>query len=298
MIGTTLSHYRIDAELGRGGMGIVYRAHDTKLNREVALKVLPSAALATEEDRARFYREAQAAAQLHHPNIATIFEIDEAVPSDAPHGTQPSPFIAMEFIEGKTLYDHIQKAPLKISEAVRVASEIAQALKMAHSKDIVHRDIKSANIMLDGEGRAKVLDFGLAKTSQSTQLTRMGSTLGTIAYMSPEQARAEEVDHHTDIWALGVVLYEMVTGRHPFAGDYEQAVVYSILNEDPEPLTAIRTGVPMGLEWIVTKLLAKKASDRYQNASDLQVDLRTVDLSTVSMSRVSTIAEVPAMTLT
>ncbi len=206
MIGTTLSHYRIDAELGRGGMGIVYRAHDTKLNREVALKVLPSAALATEDDRARLYREAQAAAQLHHPNIATIFEIDEAVPSDAPHGTQPSPFIAMEFVEGETLYDHIQKAPLKISEAVRVATEIAQALKMAHSKDIVHRDIKSANIMLDGEGRAKVLDFGLAKTSQSTQLTRLGSTLGTIAYMSPEQARAEEVDHHADIWALGVVL--------------------------------------------------------------------------------------------
>ncbi len=289
MIGSTLSHYRIDAELGRGGMGIVYRAQDTKLNREVALKILPSAALATEDDRARFYREAQAAAQLHHPNIATIFEIDEAVPSDAPHGTQPSPFIAMEFIEGETLDDHIKKGPMKLEEAIRIASEIGGALEEAHEKDIVHRDVKSANVMLTSKGVAKVLDFGLAKTAQSTKLTRMGSTLGTVAYMSPEQARGEEVDSRTDIWALGVVLYEMCSGRNPFGGDYEQAVVYGILNEDPPPLTGIRTGFPMGLEWIIGKCLAKNAADRYQRAEDLLVDLRTVDLSpTGGMSRVST----------
>jgi len=288
MIGSTLSHYRIDAELGRGGMGIVYRAQDTKLNREVAVKVLPSAALATEDDRARFYREAQAAAQLHHPNIATIFEIDEAVPSDAPHGTQPSPFIAMEFIEGDTLDARIKQGPMKLEEALRIASQIAGALEAAHEKEIVHRDVKSANVMLTKKGVAKVLDFGLAKTSQSTKLTRMGSTVGTVAYMSPEQARGEEVDRRTDVWALGVVLYEMCSGQNPFGGDYEQAVVYSILNEDPPPLTGIRTGFPMGLEWIIGKCLAKRADDRYQRVEDLLVDLRTVDVTQTSgMSRIS-----------
>lgn len=230
MIGTTLSHCLIEAELGRGGMGIVYRGKDTKLDRTVAIKVLPSAALATEDDRARFYREAKSAAALNHPNIAAVYQIDEAVPSDAPHGTQPSPFIAMEFIEGETLEARIKKGPLKLAEAVELAKQIADGLKAAHAKDIVHRDIKAANVMLDGDGRAKILDFGLALTSQSTKLTRMGSTLGTVAYMSPEQARGEEVDARTDLWALGVVLYEMIAGVNPFGGDYEQAVVYNILN--------------------------------------------------------------------
>ncbi|NQV73023.1 protein kinase [bacterium] len=296
MIGTTLSHYSIEAELGRGGMGIVYKARDTKLNREVALKVLPSAALATDDDRARFYREAQAAAQLHHPNIATIFEIDEAVPSDAPHGTQPSPFIVMEYIEGETLDARIRKGPMKLSEAVRIALEMASALDLAHSKNIVHRDVKSANVMLTAKDSAKVLDFGLAKTAQSTQLTRMGSTLGTVAYMSPEQARGEEVDHRTDLWALGVVLYEMIAGRGPFGGDYEQAVVYSILNSDLEPLTALRSGVPMELERITFKLLAKEAGRRYQTAADLIADLSGVDTTSASHSsiRTSTIAPVAA----
>ncbi len=294
MIGSTLSHYKITAELGRGGMGIVYRAQDTKLNREVALKLLPSSALATEEDRARFYREAQAAAQLHHTNIATVFEIDEAVPSDAPHGTLPSPFIVMEYIEGETLDARIKKGPLKLKEAVRLASEIAEALKLAHSKDIVHRDIKSANVMLTGDMSAKVLDFGLAKTAQSTQLTRMGSTLGTIAYMSPEQARGEEVDGRADLWALGITLYEMVSGLNPFGGEYEQAVVYSILNNEPEPLSGRRTGVPLELERIVNKLLAKDAERRYQSAAGLISDLKGIEfadsktnLSSTSLNPVS-----------
>jgi serine/threonine-protein kinase len=272
-------------------MGIVYKATDTKLNRDVAIKVLPPAALASEDDRARFYREAQAAAQLHHAHIATIFEIDEAVPSDAPHGTTASPFIVMECIQGETLEERINKGPMKLEDVVRIASEIAEALEMAHSKDIVHRDIKSANVMLTGRGAAKVLDFGLAKTAQSTMLTKMGSTLGTIAYMSPEQARGEEVDWRTDLWALGAVLYEMVAGRVAFGGDYEQAVVYNILNEAPDPLTSVRTGVPMGLEWIANKCLAKKASDRYQSAADLIVDLRNVD--TTATSRMSS----PGMSL-
>ena len=282
MIGSTLSHYKITAELGRGGMGIVYRAEDTKLDRVVAIKVLPSAALASKDDRERFYREAKAAAALNHPHIAQVYEIDEAAPSDAPHGTEPSPFIAMEFIDGRPLDEELKQTPLKLNKAVKLAIQIAQALEAAHDKDIVHRDIKSANVMFTAKGDAKVLDFGLAKTSHSTMLTRMGSTLGTVAYMSPEQARGEEVDHRTDLWALGVVIYEMVTGRNPFGGDYEQAVVYSILNEAPEPLTAVRTGVPMQLEWIVDKCMTKSADARYQSAKDLIVDLKKVDIASGS----------------
>ena len=285
MIGTTLSHYEITAELGRGGMGIVYKARDTKLDREVAIKVLPSAALASADDRERFYREAKSAAALNHPNIAQVYQIDEAVPSDAPHGTQPSPFIAMEYIAGGTLQDKIKEAPLKLSDAVKIASQVAEALKAAHAKNIVHRDIKSANVMITEDGIAKVLDFGLAKTNQSTMLTRMGSTLGTVAYMSPEQARGQEVDGRTDLYSLGTMLYEMVAGRLPFAGEYEQAVVYSILNEPPEPLTSLRTGVPMDLERLVNKLLAKDAEYRYQSAAGLLSDLKSLDLSGSGHSR-------------
>ncbi len=305
MIGSTLSHYKITAELGRGGMGIVYRATDTKLNRDVALKILPAAALASEEDRARFFREAQAAAQLHHPNIATVFEIDEAIPQDADGNPMaesdgPRPFIAIEFLQGESLQEMIQKGPMKLDEAVRICAQIAAALKAAHAKNIVHRDIKGANVMLTTEGVAKVLDFGLAKTNQSTQLTRMGSTLGTIAYMSPEQAKGQDVDGRSDLYSLGTVFYEMIAGRLPFTADYEQAVVYSILNEDPEPLTGVRTGVPMGLEWIVNKLLSKEPGHRYQTAADLIADLETVDLSGEGLSRrsmpaVSTIGSAPAM---
>jgi len=292
MIGSTLSHYRIVAELGRGGMGIVYKAEDTKLDRTVALKILPASALTSEDDRARFYREAKAAAQLNHPHIAAIHEIDEAVPEGG-SSEEPRPFIAMEYIDGVSLEDKAKEAPMSLEETVRLASQIALALEAAHEKNIVHRDIKSANVMLTEKGVAKVLDFGLAKTAHSTMLTRMGSTLGTAAYMSPEQARGLDVDHRTDLWALGVVLYELVAGRLPFGGDYEQAVTYSILNEDPQPLTAIRTGVPMGLEWIVSKLLAKNTDERYQSAKDLVVDLKTVDLSQAGMSRNTSVASMP-----
>jgi len=289
MIGTTLSHYDITAELGRGGMGIVYRATDTKLNREVALKILPAAALSSQDDRARFFREAQSAAQLHHPNIATVFEIDEAVPEGG-DVAEPRPFIAMELIEGESLAEAIKSGPFALEEALRIAGEIAEALQLAHEKEIVHRDIKAANVMLTTKRHAKVLDFGLAKTNHSTMLTRMGSTLGTVAYMSPEQARGEEVDHRADVWALGCVLYEMIVGQHPFGGDYEQAVVYSILNEAPQPLTAMRTGVPMSLDWIIGKCLAKSADERYQSMSELLVDLRNVDLASAGYSRVSTVS--------
>jgi len=289
MVGKTLSHYVIEAELGRGGMGIVYKARDTKLDRTVALKLLPAAALASDDDRTRFYREAKAAAQLHHPNIASIFEIDEAVAVGSAED-DVRPFIAMEFIDGEPLENRIKKGPIPIDEAVRIASEIAEGLKEAHEKSIVHRDIKSANVMLDKNSRAKILDFGLAKTTQSTMLTRMGSTIGTISYMSPEQARGQEVDHRTDLWALGTVLYEMVAGRLPFGGDYEQAIVYSIMNEDPEPLTSLRTGVPMDLEWITGELLGKDAANRYNSADDVLIDLKNIKARPSSLSHSSVIA--------
>ena len=263
-------------------MGIVYQAQDTKLDRTVAIKVLPPGALTTDDDRARFYREAKAAAALNHPNIAQIYEIDEE---------GGSPFIAMEFIDGRMLSEEIKSGPLKLEEVLRIALQIASALSAAHAKDIVHRDIKSANIMLASDGTVKVLDFGLAKTQQSTQLTRMGSTLGTVAYMSPEQARGDEVDGRTDLYSLGTVLYEMVAGRLPFSGEYEQAVVYGILNEMPEPLTAVRTGVPMELERIVFKALSKDKDIRYQTASGIIADLKGLQTGASGVSRRS----MPAM---
>ncbi len=286
MVGKTLSHYKILEELGRGGMGIVYKAEDIKLHRTVAIKVLPSSALAVEDDRKRFYREARAAAALNHPNIATVYEIDEAQPADFDGVLMPGigesvPFIAMEYVDGDTIAESIKNGPLKQKDALRIASQIAEALQAAHEKNVVHRDIKSANVMLTGtgNGNVKVLDFGLAKTAESTRLTQLNSTLGTVAYMSPEQARAEDVDGRTDLWALGIVLYEMISGHLPFEGEYEQAVIYSILNADPEHLTAVRSGVARELESIVEKLLRKSASQRYQSAAEVIADLTHVDLN-------------------
>jgi serine/threonine protein kinase len=283
MIGKSIHHYNIIEKLGEGGMGIVYKAKDTKLNRQVAIKVLPPHLLTSEEDRTRFNREAKAAAALHHPHIATVFEINEK---------DGKPFIVMEYVEGHTLDFHIKKGPFKIQDAISIAMQIAEGLKVAHVKDIVHRDIKSSNVLLGPDNQAKVLDFGLAKTSMSTKLTQMGSTIGTIAYMSPEQVKGEEVDHRTDLWSLGILIYEMISGRLPYKAEYDQAIIYSIQNEEPEPLTSLRTGVPMSLEWIVTKLMAKAADERYQNANDLIIDLQAIDLKASGMTRVSKTATV------
>ncbi len=239
MIGQTVSHYQITDRLGQGGMGVVYKAQDTKLDRSVALKFLSTSALPTDDDKARFHREAKAAAKLNHPHIATVYEIDETDDGQA--------FIAMEYVEGETLAEKIKHGPLKLQEAITIATQVAEGLQAAHERGVVHRDIKSSNVMLTAKGQVKIMDFGLAKTEAATMLTKEGTALGTVAYMSPEQARGEAVDHRTDLWSLGVVLYEMTSGRLPFAGDYEQSIIYSILNEDPEALTGLRTGVPMAL---------------------------------------------------
>ncbi len=268
MLGKMISHYKILEKLGEGGMGVVYKAHDTKLDRLVALKFLPPYLTLDVEAKERFIHEAKAASALQHNNICSIHDIDET-----PDGRM---FMVMDCYEGETLKDRIARGPLKIEEALDLAVQIAGGLQEAHEKGIVHRDIKPANIFITKNGVVKILDFGLAKLGGKTKLTQTGSTLGTVSYMSPEQARGEAVDLHSDIWSSGVLLYEMITGRLPFKGDYEQALVYGILNEAPEPLTAVRTGVPMELERITSKAMAKKPGERYQHMDEMMVDLKGV----------------------
>jgi serine/threonine protein kinase/tetratricopeptide (TPR) repeat protein len=267
MIGKTILHYKISEELGRGGMGVVYKAEDTKLDRTVAIKFLPRSVSSNQEERQRFVIEAKAAAALNHNNIATIFNIEEA---------DDELFIVMEYIDGQELKDRIDAGPLTVDECIDIATQIAKGLQTAHKSGIVHRDIKSANIMLKEDGQVKIMDFGLAKVRGGKQITKAGTTLGTAAYMSPEQTRGDEVDHRSDIWSLGILVYEMVTGQLPFKGDYEQAITYSILNEEQQPITGLRTGIPMEMERIVNKCLQKDPSDRYQHAEEFIVDLRQV----------------------
>jgi len=284
MLNKTILHYKIIEKLGEGGMGIVYKAEDTKLHRPVAIKVLPPHLLVSTDDRSRFNREARAAAALHHTNISTVFEINDH---------DGAPFIVMEYIEGQTLNHHIEKSPLKLQDAISIAIQVAEGLKAAHAKDIVHRDIKSSNIILGRENLAKILDFGLAKTSMSTKLTQMGSTIGTVAYMSPEQVSGKEVDSRTDLWSLGVVLYEMISGRLPFSAEYDQAIFYSILNEPHEPITGLRSGVPMELERIVNKAMAKNPDERYQQVNEMLVDLKNLKKNLSSlMKQTSTVNRV------
>jgi serine/threonine protein kinase/tetratricopeptide (TPR) repeat protein len=287
MIGKTVSHYRILEELGRGGMGVVYMAEDTKLKRTVALKFLPPELTRNEEAKNRFIHEAQAASALEHHNICNIHEIDETEPIPGEPG-EGQLFVVMACYDGETLKEKIERGPLKIEEAMDIAIQISQGLGKAHEKGIIHRDIKPSNIFITSDGIVKIIDFGLAKLAGITVLTKEGTTLGTVNYMSPEQSRGEEIDHRTDIWSLGVVLYEMITGRAPFRGDYEQAVVFSILNEEPEPLTTLRTGVPMGLEQIVNKTLAKGPDDRYQHSDDLLVDLKRVNNELKTPEKITT----------
>ncbi len=265
MIGTTVGHYRILEKLGEGGMGVVYKAEDTRLDRLVALKFLPSELTRDVESKLRFVHEAKAASALQHNNICTVHDIDETDDQQL--------FIVMDCYEGESLKEKIARGPLKPDEAVDIAIQIAHGLLKAHEKGIVHRDIKSGNIVVTNEGIAKILDFGLAKLAGQVSLTRSGSTLGTAAYMSPEQARGEEVDRRTDLWSLGVVMYEMLTGKLPFPGDYEQAIVYRMLNEEPAPIAHYVPTLSPELIRIVGKAMQRKRELRYSSAAEMLKDL-------------------------
>ena len=234
MIGKTISHYKITEKLGEGGMGEVYLADDLKLERQVAIKFLPQHLTKDKENIERFEREAKAAAALNHPNIITIYEIAKE---------DDQAFIVMEYVEGESLRTKLDKGKLDHNEVIEIIKQICEGLSQAHQADIVHRDIKPENILINTDGRVKILDFGLAKLKGVSKLTKETSTLGTVHYMSPEQIQGKEVDHRSDIWSLGIVLYEMLTGKTPFAGDYEQAVTYSILNDELQLYDDLKTSI-------------------------------------------------------
>jgi len=263
--GTMVSHYRIIEKIGAGGMGEVFLAEDTQLDRKVALKFLPPHLCQDEDCRARFKREAQAAAKLDHPNIVTIHEVGDY---------QGRPFFAMQHVEGQSLRDHAKARELEIEQVVNLAIQLCDGLNAAHAKGIIHRDIKPSNIVIDAYGRPKILDFGLAAVQGGEHLTKTGSTLGTIRYMSPEQVKGKEIDHRSDLFSLGVVLYELISNQSPFSRDNDMATGQAIVNDSPEPLTRYRANVPEPLQAIVAKLLEKDPNLRYQSAAGVIPDLR------------------------
>ena len=266
MIGKTISHYRILEKLGGGAMGVVYRAKDIKLKRYVALKFLPPELTRFPDTRERFIQEAQAASALDHTNICIIHEIDETEDGQI--------FMVLTFYEGETLKRMIQRGPLRLEQAIDIALQIAQGLGQAHEMGIVHRDIKPANLMITKDGVVKIVDFGLAKLAEQDKPTQVETIMGTVAYMSPEQVQGEEVDYRTDIWSLSIVLYQMITGRLPFQGTYEQAIVYSILNEEPVPIKDLPAEISSSLNKILRKALSKNLDSRYQVTKEILGDLR------------------------
>ncbi len=266
---TLAGKYRITRELGRGGMGVVFEAEDLRLKRIVALKFLPPGLTSDPEARERFVHEAQSASGLDHPNICTIYEIDEAEAGGM--------YIAMACYKGESLKEKMRRGPIvEPPEAIRIALEVADGLAKAHEQGIAHRDIKPGNIMITGDGTAKILDFGLAKLGGEARLTLPGTTMGTVAYMSPEQARGDNVDCRTDVWSLGVVLYELATGELPFGGDKEQAVLHSVLHEPPRPARNLRSGYPAEFVSIVDRSLAKDPAKRFPSAREMADALRKV----------------------
>jgi len=265
MIGQTISHYKILEKLGEGGMGVVYKAQDLRLDRLVALKFLAPAFGGREEQKKRFVHEAKAASALDHPNICTIHEIDETVDGQM--------FIAMAYYQGETLKQRIERGPLPVKDAIDIVQQVAQGLAKAHSHALVHRDVKPANVILAEDGLAKIVDFGLAKLAGATELTRTGTTLGTAAYMSPEQAQGEPIDHRTDLWALGVMLYEMLAGERPFRGDHLPAIVFAIVNEKPKALESVRADVPPEVGRVAARALEKNRESRYSSAAEISNEL-------------------------
>jgi non-specific serine/threonine protein kinase len=268
LTGKTISHYRIFEKLGEGGMGVIYRAEDVRLTRTVALKILTESFAQDQESKRRFIREAQSASSLQHNNICTIHEIDET-----PDGGL---FIAMDYYTGETLKQRIRRGALDVGETVDIVVQIAEGLKNAHEHGIIHRDVKPANIFITDDGTIKILDFGLAKREGRTQITRGLARFGTVDYMSPEQIKGEEVDQRTDIWSLGITLYEMLGGRPPFQADYEQGMMYLILNQEPEDLRTLRGDIPDALLTIVEKSMAKEREDRYEDLASLLDELRSI----------------------
>jgi len=281
MIGTTISHYRILAKLGEGGMGIVYKAQDTRLERFVALKFLPEDLGDDSEAKQRFITEARAASSLNHPNVATVYDIGDA---------DRRSFIAMELVEGDTLKARLKAGRLSIEQVRAFGLQIAEGLQAAHSKGIVHRDIKPDNLLLTRDGQIKIMDFGVAKLSNGLGMTRTGTTVGTLAYMSPEQLVADDVDNRSDLWSFGVVLYQMLTGEIPFRRGSEAAVIYEILNREPIPLETYRPDVPPTLRAVITQLLQKDPAARPSSATDVIARLRGTGGVTAASAPAKTIA--------
>jgi len=282
MIGKTVSHYSITAELGRGGMGVVYQAEHTRLRQPVALKFLPAELTADKDSRTRFVHEAQAASSLKHHHVCTIHDIDETDDGQL--------FICMDLYEGGSLKDRVAGGAMAVDEALKLAAQVADGLSAAHEAGIVHRDIKPANILLTQKGEAVIADFGLAKLSDWTNVTKTGSTVGTAVYMSPEQAQGGNVDHRSDIWSLGVMLYQMLTGVLPFEAGHNAAIAYSIVNTDPAPLSVHRADIPADVQPIIDRCLAKNPADRYPSAAELRDDLKALRSGGDSSSSSSTVS--------
>ena len=266
--GTTVAHYTIISKIGAGGMGEVYLADDTKLKRRVALKFIPSHFASDADIRARFSREAQATAKLDHPNIVPIYEVSEF---------NGRPFFAMAHIEGRSLREVIKGGKLTVSDAVEYAKQMCEGLHEAHSAGVVHRDVKPANIIIDKKNKPRILDFGLATITGEEKLTKTGSTLGTVGYMAPEQISGKGVDHRADLFSVGVIIYEMLTGRKPFEGDNDAAIVNAITNSSPEPIARFKSGVTEELQQVVDKALMKEPSLRYQHADGMLAELKRLD---------------------
>ncbi len=273
LTGKTISHYRILDRLGEGGMGVVYKAEDTKLDRIVALKFLSKHLLCDEEAKTRFVHESKAASALEHPNIAKVYEIGEA---------EGECFICVAYLEGKSLKEVINDKTISIRAALEIAIKIGEGLTSAHKKEIIHRNIKSDNVMLTKEGGIKITDFGLPTWKKGSGLIETGTTLGAVQYISPEQAKGELVDRRTDIFSFGVVLYEMITGQLPFKGEDEATIIHSIINEDPEPLAKHKREVPNQLQQIVDKLLQKDTKLRYQHMDVVLTDLKRLKQELIS----------------